>query len=163
MLSNSEIYRESVFTFLHQLHIVNIYILRIKIQIYINIYWSDEASVKKMKYFYWIKVFLNFFKICLSVYLSICLPTYLPIYRSIYLSIHLSIYPSIYLSIHLSIYLSIYLSKETELKRLIEIWLVIIIVNFYRDYSLCYSLLNGNAFRWFQLCHFYVIVTWYSD
>ena len=53
--------------------------------------------------------------------------------------------------------------KETELKRLIEIWLVILFVNFYQDVSFCHILLNGNAFQWFQVCQFYLIVTWYLD
>ena len=34
------------------------------------------------------------------------------------------------------------------------------IVNFYRDCSFYHNLLNGNAFQWFQVCHFYLIVTW---
>ena len=37
--------------------------------------------------------------------------------------------------------------------------LVILIVNFYRDCSLYHTLLNGNAFQLFQVCHFYLIVT----
>ena len=53
--------------------------------------------------------------------------------------------------------------KETELKRLIEILLVILIIDFYQDCPFYLSLLNGNAFQWFEVCHFYLIVTWYLD
>ena len=49
--------------------------------------------------------------------------------------------------------------KETELKRLIEILLVILIIDFYQDCPFYLSLLNGNAFQWFEVCHFYLIVT----
>ena len=56
-----------------------------------------------------------------------------------------------------------FLLKEQNLKNLIEIWLVILSANFYRACSLYHSLLNGNAFQLFQVCHFHLIATWYFD
>ena len=56
-----------------------------------------------------------------------------------------------------------FLLKKQNLKYLIEIWLAILIIGFYRDCSLYHSLLYGNYFQLFQVCQFYLILTWYLD
>ena len=42
-----------------------------------------------------------------------------------------------------------------------NIFCAVLIVNFHWNCSLYHSLLNGNPFQLFQVCHFYLIVTWY--
>ena len=42
-----------------------------------------------------------------------------------------------------------------------NIFFVVLIVNFHWNFSLHHSLLNGKPFQLFQVCPFYLIVTWY--
>ena len=85
---------------------------------------------------------------------------YVYVYMYIYVCMYVCIYIYIYICMHIYIYIYIYIHtnitnifsfKERELKRLIEIWLVILIINFNKECLLYYRFLNGNAFQWFHV------------
>ena len=107
----------------------------------------------------------NLLKIC-TVLLCFLIYNYLNYYNyssfliSLFYAPLMCVYMCVYLSISISVSIYIYIYtnitnkfffKETELKRLIEIWLVILIVNFNKDCSLHYRFLHGNAFQWFHV------------
>ena len=87
-----------------------------------------------------------FYASLMCVHMCVCMCIY--VYICVYIYIYIYIYTYTYIHTNITNKFSF---KERELKRLIEILLVILIVNFNKDCSLYYRFLNGNAFQWFHV------------